>query len=397
MRVKSRGNCSSAFGPETVYASGTFVSDWKKKEIWDTEIPGFHALLKCGKFLPINPVIITTTAITRSTGGPGYQNQNAGGCVRTLRSWDQPDALEAGWLIEPPGGFDETMMSYVLNSARASCKAASFDALTNLGELTKVIELFRKTAASVDGAIRKIIPIIQRRYRKHIGVYGASPSALLAYYHKEFGQLWLEYRYGWMPLLYSLEDALFAIRGHVEGDLILGRGFIRETINEAENLSWNSSPHDYWSTTQTLTGYRLYRSACYATAHSSWNKSVGFDPLVSAWELLKFSFVIDWLIDVGSWLQAISPFSRGVSVNGQSVSVKDVYERKQVTSLNWPGPTFTGTGVVTTTTETVETYNRFPEEPSLPGFNPRLNIKKATDLVFLITQLASLPIRLLRI
>lgn len=105
--------------------------------------------------------------------------------------------------------------------------------------------------------------------------------------------------------------------------------------------------------------------------------------MLTAWELTPWSFVLDWFIDVNSYLQAISPFGQA-SLLGGGYSIKsDLEYIQEISYLYNKTDRFKGTlsGIVTTISD--QTYVRKPRDVALPSWNPRLNSFRITDLIAL--------------
>lgn len=140
--------------------------------------------------------------------------------------------------------------------------------------------------------------------------------------------------------------------------------------------------------TDFLLGSRTYRGSAYATVNFNGNQW-GHDPIVSAWELIPFSFVIDWFINIGDWVNSISPFAGG-TFKGACVSIKDDYTQSQSFGITWSGGSGTGAhsgsfGSVETEI-TVRRYTRFPHSGGLPGWNPRLTAVRLADIAAIVAQ-----------
>jgi hypothetical protein len=199
-----------------------------------------------------------------------------------------------------------------------------------------------------------------------------------------FTSKWLEYRYGWMPLIRDLESAVHAFESNLEkGDLVSGKGSVTTELNDSENVTTTSGPTTV-TTVCTLTGSRIYRGKAYASVRSPEFAKFGADPLLTGWELVPFSFIVDWFIDVNSFIQAVSPFS-GAELLGSMASVRDSYVLEQVTDVLWSG-TESGSDNGRTTRITTDQYTRFPHGVSLPSWNPRITPVRLLDLAALIYQ-----------
>lgn len=119
---------------------------------------------------------------------------------------------------------------------------------------------------------------------------------------KTLASLWLEIQYGWKPLLYDMQLATAFIAEAVSGPgkngasmkatmKFSGEGFVTPSSNQA----WMA--HKKTSTTVTYM-VKNYRS------NPIWLPTIE-SVAATAWELLPYSFVYDWVIPVGSYLEAL--------------------------------------------------------------------------------------------
>lgn len=396
-QTRSRGNCSSAFSAWSNHSGAAAVGIVSTKTITDVAVPGFTSLLKCGSFLPLNPVTISTVVTNRiDNGQPALHEYSSGGCVKRQDQTFGSVWLSTAWLVEPPP-WDDDIITDVTNRAVANAKNAVYDALTDASELRKIIQLFRGTVKGVAKWARRALKDALRNIRRR---NFRSLKERLDEFYRLFADYWLQYRYGWMPLLYSLQDATKAFNSNIRsGSLIRERAAQQETLDDSITSSWVNGI-DHWSTTQTVRGTRTYRAVAYAKVNVGRLKVIGLDPLRTAYEVFPYSFVVDWLINVGAWLQAVSPFS-GASLLGVCVSIKDEYLREQHTRIDWSGTngqgTHSGTSGTCVTQESNRVYNRFPSEVSFPGWNPRINPFRALDLVALARALKGIGAKPFRI
>lgn len=117
---------------------------------------------------------------------------------------------------------------------------------------------------------------------------------------------WMEYRYAIMPAFYSVQDV---------SKLIKESNNAYKTDREKRVITYNNvtdvpliNTHDSY-VYQEVSGTTTVR----AVGKARYNLSnldlrlfdqVGLNPFVTAWELIPFSFVVDWFVNIGDWVQA---------------------------------------------------------------------------------------------
>ena len=359
----TRANCTAGFTQTST--SSTYSGHVKTKLIRDVEVPRFHFLLRCGKFLPINPVEIITTEETRIAGSGDHNTSSVSPpCIRAYASG--PGWGLVPWSISVPAP-QTSIIDSVVNAAIANAKSAVWDGLTFMGELKEtreyfgtVAKRFERMSYSAAGKANKLA----RKSRKN-------PFDV-------FSNLWLEYRYAIRPMIFDFQNICNTLVKKIEnGSLVEGHSSQTETLNDAKTTVTVGTPAAGTGTiVDTLNGTRRYNGFAYAGIKSEGLTHVGFDPLSTAYELTRWSFVLDWFIDVNSWLKSISPFT-GADLLGAGYSIKDDYTLRQENSRVWSGTTGglveSGSYGGLSTEIIVKGYTRSPHGVSGPSWNPRLN------------------------
>lgn len=376
-RIQKTRSCS-ATAPITTTNLNSYPGGYRSvKTVTDVEIPNFRALRRCQGWLPFNPCVIVTEeeSITRTVGHWQSRPSACAAVPWTTRvdgSWT-PTGYD--YLTVPPP--NETVMQYVVNSAVANMRSATLDALTTLAELKDVLRLY-KHAIDVTDEIWSQFPRKGKQPRTWRGLRKEIARA---------GDHWLAYRYGWTPAVLALQDAIKAYNDLRRG-IVEGRSQNIEDLTNSNTVVGSEdqgSRRASWQYDRTVLGSRTYRG--YAVGGvNSYRGDFGFDPLVTAYELIPYSFVLDWFFQVGTWLEAVSPFAGGECYSS-GVSIKTSYVSTRKFSLAQSNSV---THVVTSMAPqgslyryVVDRYERIPMSASLPGFNPRLTIPRITDALAL--------------
>lgn len=131
-----------------------------------------------------------------------------------------------------------------------------------------------------------------------------------------FSKSWLELTYGWMPLLDDIHGALRLV-----GDRPLRRFVeVRKRSTDTVVLSGHNgdSPHDG---TCFITDWVTSKALITVTDNNLQTlQQAGItNPALLAWELLPWSFVVDWIYPIGDWLQARTAM-QGVTVSQYSLT-----------------------------------------------------------------------------
>lgn len=240
-------------------------------------------------------------------------------------TWDEGQDLQA---IASPGSAQSLAGSGVLTDARneAVTKALNkiADQKVNLGEnlatFRQTLGMFVPRAKALANALhiirrdRRFVPLLRYEYRM------LKESDKL----KKLADLYLEYIYGLKPLM---DDVYTGYRALQEGglkDLVLSsRGTAQRTIFEKEGPLKPGSTCYFKSLSKTAD----VKVTCTLNASLDPNHQglrllnrVGLlNPLGLTWDLIPYSFVVDWFVPIGPVLYALSA-PAGLNFLGGSVA-----------------------------------------------------------------------------
>lgn len=270
-------------GTGSVQTLGTYNIISSRYDSWSQGYKNteYTYLVAKGKLLPMTPwtgyshrfrVISGVQDVYMPTINPYYRYWTEGAPYSWQTSSPQPWVIGRSTLEAVLDTKDST---YFVQAAAAKLYSSGWDTLTFTAELTKTIVMFR-------GFISRIT---------QLALSGKLES------------LWLEGRYGWRTLWYDMKDIDKAIQNLDEG-----RKRFRDKVGTT--ISGSSTRVD-----SIITSYGTL------TLNTAYTDKIGirgtvvadiepprfqFNPITTAWELMRLSFVVDWVINVGQFLEGLS-------------------------------------------------------------------------------------------
>lgn len=258
-----------------------------------------------------------------STGADGSYVSATGDCYLTLGTVDHLPNIPSG------------MVDSAVNQALLSLLGQGS---VNLGE---DVGQYQQTIGMVTDKVHSVRRSISRFKR-------ANPKAWQSLRARGFRagrrvtNLWLEYEYGWKPLLQDVYGGLKQLDelGHEPGQprkrTVVDR---RETTTLKQSIPGDLSPStgSFWADAQITDRIgikvRIDFSVTNSVAHHL--AATGLvNPIDIVWELVPYSFVVDWFLPVGNYLQA---WTAGLGLTFSGGSISSFRERRIQISNYRPG------------------------------------------------------------
>jgi len=221
------------------------------------------------------------------------------------------------------------------NRAAVQCllkiKAQKVNLSVAAAEMHKTVDLIASRASSLLTAVRAIRKGNITAAARALSVLPPKGSRSRRNPNsKQQAQNWLELQYGWMPLLQDIEGSykLATEKFRTYGMVVNAKSSVEQKFNYSLGKQDFGGPFDLYQddTGKVLTivalSYRVNSVALSTMAQA------GLDnPLTVAWELTPFSFLVDWLIPVGNFLDALTA-TQGLTFLGGSLTKVTTIERK---------------------------------------------------------------------
>lgn len=194
---------------------------------------------------------------------------------------------------------------------------------------TNMIDIYRTRKETIDmvtTAVRKLTYVYQsvkrKKWRNVCNLLGISYKKPTKKNHNNPPGAWLEYTYGWSPLVddvYTLLDKTFP-----EIKLsVFNAGSDFQTIDFSDG---SYTFGEYFIGCKVKSKGEIFVSDSTLRAISYY----GIDnPSLALWEALPYSFVVDWFTGIGDYLQALTAFN-GLELRNYSCSVSFNYTANKV-------------------------------------------------------------------
>jgi len=280
---------------------------------------------------------------------------------------------------EPP----ESEFVTAVVAAQANVANADWDVLTFAGELHESAEFLRGIAHTFN---QRTADIAQKAHGLAVKYYDSRHKARTAWYY--FRQLWLAERFSVRPMIGDVNNIVSSLESAVhDRDLLRGRGRSILEGSQTVNTSLHINDNAIGYTFQSLSWAWTVRAFSYLAVQKALFHTYGVDPLVTAWELIPYSFVVDYFTNVGKWVSTLAPTFKG-DFMGTGCSLRYSVNYAISSGIDWhdsAAQVVSGHHMVNAIrTIKLEGYKRMgPPTITFPAIRPRLTPAKIADLAAL--------------
>jgi hypothetical protein len=335
--------------------------------------------------------------------------QNNTPFMYTFRLTDPDDSTNYGTYthgIELPADYQATSLDWdywydhildvfeserdvALSKAWANVDISSIQALASLGELPETVHWMTSLVKRMISIMRAFT---QKKLLLNVQKFVQSGRSVI----NELSELWLEFRYAVRPLIFDMQQAVEAWNAVLQkSDRFTARGFNRAdgvTTSSTETVILNEAMSAIISRTQQTSAD--YRAGVLYTIDDNVNELMsvwGIDqPIETVWELIPFSFMIDWFFSVGhvisSWtinpgLNPLASFITEEHTTTIKSEITGCFQTKDITSS---GNLVTNVGAVSAGCNLTKVITKrrlpSPQRSIMPTFNLNLDTAKLIDL-----------------
>jgi hypothetical protein len=206
-------------------------------------------------------------------------------------------------------------------------QSVRFSAPTFLGELRETLHMIRRPANALYSKSKGYLDALDKAKR-------TNPKD----WTKRLSGLWLEHSFGWLPLIHDAEDAQKALEALVTGNsrktVVTGSysderdisntlsGYERGDGSGSGVVAFQKWRRFHYLHTKAIVRYKGKVTA--STEMTKWDNWAlfGFTPselVPTAWELLPWSFLVDYFVNVGDVLSSAVTSSANVNFVNKTV------------------------------------------------------------------------------
>jgi len=361
-----------------------------------TRTPGYRKILREGGRLPCNS---HSVSMWRSSVGQLTRTDSDPGTV-SGRAYRQADSQP----MTRAYGFPAGPVHLEQATRVAIAKLIKFSGNEIEGNLAQDLAQFGQTAQLLSGTLNRLTSAVTALKRGNI------PGAVTALWRngnprfrkgggpsvsRDLANNWLELQYGWKPLLQDIHGTINSLKKfHSSSNSILhvSSNVTADHSDDAPVFSSHVGKEGGRTTVRTVTSVRMAMNYRVSSRTTAFLAQTGFtNPINLLWEVLPWSFVVDWVLPIGPYLESLSAFHGMEFLDGFQRSFT-----RQITSVTvsaagpfvgFPSATSTENGSMTREWIVLsrEKLLDFPSQAP-PSFRNPLSAKHGANALALLVQ-----------
>jgi len=353
------------------YTIPNYLGSFWRSRNWNTTT-GWKSILESRGWLATTGYNDTTYRIPRRYQPSGKTRFRLKTDAR--KGWDilnglvpVPTPSQIGLLAADPNGIELDVKNRCLAKARdmrVNLAVATAEGRKTIDMVTDAV----KTLGRAYGAFRK------GRFKE------AARALNIGDIERSLANNWLAYQYGWKPLVSDAQGLLDTHRANMSAP------WKQRYVVRASKTEVKTSVYRWANYLVTGNHALVYRTDVYTaragilvevtSRGQKLNASLGLSPgdlSLAAWELIPFSFVFDWFVDVGTWLGNLNALDGLAVLDGWVIS-----ERSR--TVNVLPSSGSGSLYTSNVPDALGTTRRFDRNPWNPGSMTWPRVNSITDL-----------------
>jgi len=365
--------------------------------ILDTVTPNYGRRRRSGEIIMNDAEISRYSRTVTEADVDDYSSHQlkiSGDYAAHARGWGGSTVIPEGYPSDHSGSLNDL----VIVNAYGKIEPKVIAAVENIRDLKATRDTLAKIGLSFRNVINDLLLQKNRRLLRGLASYNYKKSKSI---RNDLSNTWLEARYGLTPLIYEFDNVMKELaRFKSVNRWEIALSFLARSSSKTTHYSKSSFSGQFvdlnWDRTVTSTvkaSAGVFFKVSDRTTQgilAQWASVRPKDLLSVAWELVPFSFVVDWFTNVGQWLTGM-PFDVSVQYGPSFVTVQEKKE-DSITGLNsiYASPDYGSLGRVALGGDVVSSFfykrTKNPAYPTYPLLDCNIMLRHLVDSMCLVNQ-----------
>lgn len=308
--------------------------------------------------------------------------------------YDGPHMHGRGFLTGPPLNSYSTSYYKAISNAYSNLKGASLDSAVFTLEMGKSIEMIASRASSMFLFLKNLKRGNVRRAVEALGMTTNIRNSA-----RDLSGSYLEFVFGWAPLMQDIVSAVEVLREpELRLPVVQTVGFSSDTFSDSDSITVRNTYPFYSGSghhvNRAVTDEIFHRCKLIYTVGDPdairLTKLGLNNPLSVAWELMPYSFLIDYFFNLGDMLDQFTAQAGYNFVTGSITStINSVQINEAIPFSDTPRITLSGEGSLAERHYFRTSRTKLTSGPAvLPTFSMPTSFKQAFNMAALIAQRA---------
>jgi hypothetical protein len=375
--------------------------------------------MSSGNYLDDKTVTMSLSCGTAKTGAYFKKVWTGGSTPRGQKRKDLPYSLQLVSTREPVIGWKSGPGGFQYNGTISSCfggpsrpagvewtsaddsrllgklvqqvRRHDFNAAVTLAEGYKTLDMIAKNAETLALAMRDLKKLNFSSAARRLKVKAKTNRKYSSTRAEDLSSQWLQLQYGWLPLLNDVKNGAEAFAASLNKP-------IRSSVRATHTRRFDGPVTTVGTNLVFDLHYKRQKQIIYRFEEDySMIPSMGLlDPESVAWELLPYSFVADWFLPIGNWLETRAHIRR----------LKGTFVQSDLDYSRWEYRRSAGSYIITNADSCYarsvsfnRTVSTSPPSVPFPSFKPlsrSLSWRHCTSALALVATAFKAPLRDIR-